>query len=59
MLNGYKTYILASVIAGLTFAHYVGWVSTELYQSALGFLGAGGLITSRLATGKVEKVQVK
>lgn len=53
-LNGRKTYIVAGVIAGATFAKIIGWITEEEYQAFVGFLGAIGLYTLRSAVRKLE-----
>ena len=53
-LEGKKTYLVAAVIAGATFAKLVGWITEEEYQGFVGFLGAIGLYTIRSAVRKLE-----
>jgi len=48
-MKGYKTYLIAAAAAVVTGLHYLGHIDSELYKTALGFLGAGGLATIRSA----------
>jgi hypothetical protein len=52
MLKNYKTYIVAVLLAVLTGAHALGYVTDEQYNIAAGFLGAGGLAALRSAIPK-------
>lgn len=45
MLQGYKTYIVAALIALLTAAHTLGYVDDETYKNLLAILAAGGTAT--------------
>lgn len=45
MLKGYKTYIIAAIMAGLVFAHTMSWIDDSLYQTILAFLGVGSVAT--------------
>ncbi len=47
--NGYKTYIVAVLIALASALHYLGYVDTEAYALILGVLGAGSIGTIRHA----------
>ena len=53
MFSGYKTYLAATGIAGVTLLHVLGYLSDETYQTLLGLLGAGGLAALRAGIGKV------
>ena len=53
-LSGKKTFIVAGIVAGVTFAQMVGWISAEAYQGLLGLLAAAGLYTVRDAIRKLE-----
>lgn len=46
-LSGKKTYILAAIAGLLTVAHALGWITSEVYQTLMGLVGAGGLATLR------------
>lgn len=48
-LAGKRTYLIAAGIALATAAQYLGYVNQEQYEAILGFLGAGGLATMRMA----------
>jgi hypothetical protein len=54
-MPGYKTYIIAALIAVATAANYLGYLSNEAYQTILALLGAGGLATMRASVSKVDK----
>ena len=57
MLKGYKTYIIASLMALLTTANMMGFISTEQFGAIMALLGSFGLATLRQAVGEVpEKV---
>lgn len=53
-LNGYKTYVIAGLVAAVVVAGQLGWLSTELANVLLGLLGAGSLVTLRHAVKKAE-----
>lgn len=53
-LEGKRTYLVAGIIAGATFAKLIGWITEEEYQAFVGFLGAIGLYTLRSAVRKLE-----
>lgn len=48
-LAGYRTYIIAACAAVLTGLQYAGVIDQHLYETLMGFLGAGGLATLRAA----------
>jgi uncharacterized membrane protein len=52
--DGYKTYIVAGVVAVVTFARMVGWIEVEVANIIFGFLAALGLYSVRDAVRKVE-----
>jgi len=56
MLQGYKTYILAALVAVATGAHYLGYIDDNTYQTLLVLLGAGS--AGRLAA-KVSRMDKK
>lgn len=45
MLKGYKTYIVAALIAAAGVAHSLGIIDEATYKALLTLLGAGGLAT--------------
>jgi len=45
MLSGYKTYIIAILLAAVTLAHSLGYINDQLYQALLALLSSGGLAT--------------
>lgn len=49
VLSGWKTYILAAVIAIASAAKYLGYITEELYQAVVGIAGSGAAITLRSA----------
>ncbi|MFZ5448596.1 MAG: hypothetical protein ACOZFS_08190 [Thermodesulfobacteriota bacterium] len=51
-LNGWKTYVFAAALIGLSVAHSYGYVSNELYDILLPILGGGGLAALRSAVTK-------
>jgi len=50
-LAGYKTYIVAIVVAVMTAVYQLGYIDQSTYQTALGWLGAAGLATLRAGIG--------
>ena len=54
MFSGYKTYIVAALIAGASFANSVGLIDDGAYQALLGLLGALGLGTLRAGVAKSD-----
>ena len=48
-LQGYRTYIIAAMIGLVTVGHHLGYIDSITYQTLLGVLGAGGLVTLRAA----------
>ena len=44
-MEGKKTYIVATVAAGLTFAWQLGWIDHNTYEAWLNWTLAGGLLT--------------
>jgi hypothetical protein len=51
-LNGWKTYVCAAALIGLSIAHSYGYVSNNLYEILLPILGGGGLAALRSAVTK-------
>jgi len=49
MLSGKKTYIIAFVAAILTGIQQMGWITPEMYQTILQWLGIGALVALRSA----------
>lgn len=47
MLKGYKSYIIAGLIAAVTVVRHLGLIDDSLYNALLGFLGAGGIAALR------------
>ena len=54
-LTGYRTYIVAGLIALATFAKLLGWIDAETLAAIVALLGAGGLATMRAAVGPPPK----
>ena len=52
---GYKTYIIAALIAVATGVKYLGYIDDSMYQTLLALLGAGGLATMRASVAGVNK----
>lgn len=53
-LKGYKTYILAAVIAAATVAKYLGYIDENVYQTLIGLLGAGATATIAAKVNRVH-----
>lgn len=53
-ISGYKTYIVAGIIAAVTFGKIVGWIDEGAFQAIMGILAALGLYTVRSAISKLE-----
>ena len=51
-MEGYKTYIMAGLIAAAVFAKYVGWINSQTFEILLSLLGAGGLAALRAGVNK-------
>jgi hypothetical protein len=51
-LNGWKTYVCAAALIGLSVAHNLGYISNDLYEILLPLLGGGGLAALRSAVTK-------
>ena len=51
-LNGWKTYVCAAALIGLSVAHNLGYISNNLYEILLPILGGGGLAALRSAVTK-------
>lgn len=54
MLKGYKTYIIAALIAILAGLKAMGYIDEATYQTLLALLGAGGLST---VAAKISRMQ--
>ena len=52
MLKGYKTYIVAVLVALTVGAQQLGWIDGPTSGAILGLLGAGGLATLRAGVSK-------
>jgi hypothetical protein len=52
MLSGYKTYIIAGLIAVAAGAHYLGYIDNALYETVVGLLAGGGLASLRAGVAK-------
>ncbi len=46
-LNGWKTYVCAAALIGLSVAHSLGYISNDLYDILLPIVGGGGLAALR------------
>lgn len=53
-LRGHRTYIVAFVMAFMTFAKAVGWIDEETHQAFMGFLIAAGFGTLRAGIRRCE-----
>jgi hypothetical protein len=53
-LAGYKTYLVAGMVAAVVVGLQLGLISSEVATTLLGLLGAGGLTTLRLGIKKLE-----
>jgi uncharacterized membrane protein YoaK (UPF0700 family) len=42
-MAGYKTYLVALLLALATFAKAMGWIDNKMYEIIIGILGALGL----------------
>lgn len=54
MLQGYKTYIIAALIAILAGLKAMGYIDETTYQTLIALLGAGGLTT---VAARISRVQ--
>jgi len=64
MLEGYKTYIIAAIVAVLAGLHAMGYIDEATYQTLLALLAAGGAATVSQKINRIEqdiknKVNVK
>lgn len=48
-LKGKKTYVIALAIGLVTAAEFLGWIDMATAATLYGLLGAGGLVTLRMA----------
>jgi hypothetical protein len=46
-LDGWKTYVCAAALVGLSLAHSLGYISNNLYDILLPIMGGGGLAALR------------
>lgn len=53
-IRGHKTYIVAGLMAILSFAKAVEWLDEEAYLAIMGLLNAGGFAALRAGVKKVE-----
>jgi len=53
-LQGKKTYLAALALALVTFVRAIGWIDQNLYEVALGLLGAFGLGSLRASNSKTD-----
>ncbi len=51
-LSGYRTYIIAGLIAIVSVAQYLKWIDSSTATALFGLLGAGGLTATRMAITK-------
>ena len=51
-MEGYKTYIMAGLIALAVFAKTLGWIDQQTFEILLGLFGAGGLAALRAGVTK-------
>ena len=58
-LRGRKTYLVASALALVTFVRAIGWIDQNLYEIALGLLGAFGLGSLRASNSKTDNLAQK
>jgi hypothetical protein len=49
MLQGQKSYLVAILIAVITFVYAMGWINNTVYTTIVGILAAGGLAALRSA----------
>ena len=49
ILSGYRTYIIAALIAVTTFAFHVGWLDKDSFEKLVAALGAAGAAFLRMA----------
>jgi len=53
ILVGKKTYLVALVLALMTFGRAAGWIDQNFYDALLGFMGALGLGALRAGVAKL------
>ena len=58
-LQGKKTYLAALALALVTFIRAIGWIDQNLYEIALGLLGAFGLGSLRASNSKTDNLAQK
>lgn len=54
MLAGYKTYIIAALVAILAGLHAMGYIDEATYQTLLALLAAGGTATVAAKIGRIQ-----
>jgi len=54
MLTGKKTYITAIILALVTVARAMAWITQEQYEIIMGLLGSLGLATLRAGVAKLN-----
>lgn len=54
-LDGNKVYIIAVLVALVSAAQFLGWITMPTAVTLLGLLGAGGIAGNRVATSKALK----
>ncbi len=55
MLKGYKTYIVAAMIAALSLAHQMGYIDEATFQNLLALLSAGAVSTVAAKINRLSK----
>lgn len=55
MLQGYKTYIVAGLMAAIAIAHSQGLIDEDIYLTIMGLLAAGGTATLAAKVNRTEK----
>lgn len=54
-LSGKKSYLIAVFVALVVLAHQLGWIDSDIANTLLGLLGAGGLMALRHGVAKLDK----
>lgn len=57
MMQGYKTYVVAAMIAAASVGKYLGYIDEVTYHTLLGLLGAGGAATLAAKINRKDKTQ--
>ena len=55
MFAGYKTYVVAALIAAVSVAHSLGYIDAATQQTLIGLLGAGAVSTLAAKINRQEK----